>query len=56
MRNKTCSQCGQPETDSLQIVSIILPPTINKRINVCRPCLRILIDDSVEKNKAKAEV
>jgi hypothetical protein len=50
---RVCSQCQVEETECLQVITIVLPPTIPKRTDVCRNCLSVLIDNSILKNHAK---
>jgi hypothetical protein len=46
-----CYTCGKPDSETL-LLTIILPPTIMERQELCPPCLKVAIEDS--KNKGKA--
>jgi hypothetical protein len=48
---KECSSCDKSETQAT-LFNILLPPLINKRTNLCSPCLKVAIDDSKKKGKA----
>jgi hypothetical protein len=52
-KDRICSECGKKEDDNTSIFSILLPPTITRRKDVCDPCLRIIVDNDIRKNKAK---
>jgi hypothetical protein len=52
-KHRICSSCQAKESETLQIIDIILPPTIPRRQSICRPCLQVAIDSSIEKNRAK---
>ena len=45
---RECAGCGKPASD-LGLFSIILPPLIKERTNLCKPCLVIAIDHSRKK-------
>jgi hypothetical protein len=46
-----CSSCDKPNSETV-LLTIILPPVINERQDLCPPCLRIATDDSAKKGKA----
>jgi hypothetical protein len=48
---RRCSSCDKPNSETV-LLTIILPPVINERQDLCPPCLRIAIDDSAKKGKA----
>jgi hypothetical protein len=48
---RNCSNCGRSETETL-LLTIILPPVINERQELCPPCLKQAIDDSKKLGKA----
>jgi hypothetical protein len=50
-REKECSSCGKSETQAI-LFKIILPPTIRTPTELCEPCLKVAIDDSMKKGKA----
>jgi hypothetical protein len=50
---RICVECKQPESSTLPIITVILPPTINTRTNFCRVCLSTLIDNDIAKNRVK---
>ena len=50
---RKCFACSKPDTETV-LLTIILPPTIMERQELCPPCLAIAIDDSKTKNKGKA--
>lgn len=52
---KICSECGIKETNTISIVTILLPPTIITKKDVCEPCLSRIIDNDIHKNKSKLE-
>jgi hypothetical protein len=47
-----CSTCGKPDSETV-LRTIILPPTIMERQELCPECLRQAIDDSKKKGKAE---
>jgi hypothetical protein len=47
---KQCATCGKPESETI-LLTIILPPTIMERQEVCPPCLKQAIDDSKKMGK-----
>jgi hypothetical protein len=47
---RQCHSCGKPDSETV-LLTIILPPTITERQDLCPPCLRIAIDDSAKKGK-----
>jgi hypothetical protein len=48
---RRCSSCDKPDSETV-LLTIILPPIIKERQDLCPPCLKIAIDDSTEKGKA----
>jgi hypothetical protein len=52
-QNKVCVECKRPESSKLRIVTVILPPTLPKKTDLCEPCLEAAIDNSILKNRAK---
>ena len=46
-----CSSCDRPDTET-GLLSIILPPVIVERQDLCPPCLKQAIDDSKKLGKA----
>jgi hypothetical protein len=48
---RRCSSCDKSDSETV-LLSIILPPIINERQDLCPPCLKIAIDDSTKKGKA----
>jgi hypothetical protein len=51
---RQCYTCGKPESETL-LLTIILPPTIMERQELCPPCLKVAIDDSKKREKGKAD-
>jgi hypothetical protein len=48
---RRCYSCDKPDTETT-LLTIILPPTIRERQDLCPPCLAIAIDNSKKKDKA----
>jgi hypothetical protein len=48
---RRCSSCDKLDSETI-LLTIILPPVIMERQDLCPPCLRIAIDDSTKKGKA----
>jgi hypothetical protein len=48
---RRCSSCDKPDSETV-LLTIILPPVIMERQDLCPPCLRIAIDDSTKKGRA----
>ena len=48
---RRCSSCDKPDSETV-LLTIILPPVINERKDLCPPCLRNAIDNSAKKGKA----
>jgi hypothetical protein len=48
---RKCSSCDKPDSETV-LLTIILPPVIMEKQDLCPPCLRIAIDDSTKKGKA----
>jgi hypothetical protein len=48
---RQCYTCGKPDSETL-LLTIILPPTIMERQELCPPCLKQAIDDSKKLGKA----
>jgi hypothetical protein len=51
VKERRCYSCDKPDSETV-LLTIILPPTITERQELCPPCLRIAIDDSAKKGKA----
>jgi hypothetical protein len=49
---RQCSAWAKPDTETA-LLTIILPPTIMERQDLCPPCLATAIDDSKKKGKAE---
>jgi hypothetical protein len=50
---RRCSSCDKPDSETV-LLTIILPPVIMERQDLCPPCLAIAIDDSKKKGKGRA--
>jgi hypothetical protein len=50
---RQCHSCGKPDSETV-LLTIILPPIIMERQDLCPPCLAVAIDDSKKKEKGKA--
>jgi hypothetical protein len=50
---RRCAVCDKPGNETV-LLTIILPPTIMERQDMCPPCLKIAIDQSRNKEKGKA--
>jgi hypothetical protein len=48
---RRCYSCDEPDSETV-LLTIILPPVIMERQDLCPPCLRIAIDDSNKRGKA----
>jgi hypothetical protein len=48
---RQCNSCGKPDSETV-LLTIILPPTIMERQEVCPACIAVIIDDSKKKGKA----
>jgi len=48
---RKCFACSKPDSETV-LLTIILPPTIMERQELCPPCLAIAIDDGKKKGKA----
>jgi hypothetical protein len=48
---RKCSACDKPDTETV-LLTIILPPIIPKRQDLCPPCLAIAIDNAKKRGKA----
>jgi hypothetical protein len=48
---RKCYSCDKPDTETV-LLTIILPPVIMERQDLCPPCLAIAIDDSKKRGKA----
>ena len=51
---RKCFACSKPDTETV-LLTIILPPTIMERQELCPPCLAIAIDASKTKTKNKGK-
>ena len=47
---RRCSSCDKPNSETV-LLTIILPPVITERQDLCPPCLRVAMDDSKKKGK-----
>jgi hypothetical protein len=47
---RKCAVCSTPDSEAL-LLTIILPPTIRERQELCPPCLKQAIDDSKKLGK-----
>jgi hypothetical protein len=43
--SRKCYSCNKPDSETV-LLTIILPPTIMERQDLCPPCLAVAIDDS----------
>ena len=50
---RKCAICSAPANETV-LLTIILPPTIRERQDLCPPCLKTVIDDGRNKEKGKA--
>jgi hypothetical protein len=48
---RRCAVCSIPDGEAL-LLTIILPPTIREKQDLCPPCLKQIIDDSKKLGKA----
>ena len=48
---RKCFACSKPDSETV-LLTIILPPTIMEKQDMCPPCLKLAIDDSSKKGKA----
>jgi hypothetical protein len=44
---RRCYSCDKPDSETV-LLTIVLPPTITERQDLCPPCSRIAIDDSAK--------
>jgi hypothetical protein len=51
VQGRRCSSCDKPDTET-GLLSIILPPVIMERQDLCGPCLKTAIDDSKKLGKS----
>ena len=51
IRIRRCSTCDKPDTE-IALLTIILPPVIMERQDLCHDCLKVAIDDSKKSGKA----
>jgi hypothetical protein len=51
VEERRCSSCDKADSETV-LLTIILPPTITEKQELCPSCLRIVIDDSAKKGKA----
>ena len=51
VQGRKCSSCDRPDTET-GLLSIILPPVIMEKQDLCPPCLKQAIDDSKKLGKA----
>jgi hypothetical protein len=45
---RQCSACGKPDSETV-LLTIILPPLIMERTDLCEPCLSVAISSSKHK-------
>jgi hypothetical protein len=53
VKERRCYSCDKPDSETV-LLTIILPPAIMERHDLCPPCLVVAIDDSKKKEKGKA--
>jgi hypothetical protein len=49
--SRRCYSCDKTDSETV-LLTIILPPVIMERQDLCPPCLAIAIDDSRKRSKA----
>jgi hypothetical protein len=49
--SRKCYSCNRPDSETV-LLTIILPPIIMERQDLCPPCLAVAIDDSRKIGKA----
>ena len=54
VQGRKCSSCDKSDTET-GLLSIILPPVIMERQDLCPPCLKQAIDDSKKLGKASTQ-
>lgn len=47
---RKCYSCDKPDNETI-LLTIILPPVIMEKQDLCPPCLAIVIDNSKKKGK-----
>lgn len=47
---RKCYSCDKPDSETV-LLTIILPPVIMERQDLCPPCMAIAIDDSKKRGK-----
>jgi hypothetical protein len=51
VKSRRCYSCDKSDSEAV-LLTIILPPVIMERQELCPPCLKVAIDDSKKKGKA----
>jgi hypothetical protein len=49
---RRCATCDKPDSETI-LFTIILPPTIMERQDLCPACVKLAIDDSIKLGKAE---
>jgi hypothetical protein len=51
---RQCSACGKPDIETA-LLTIILPPLIRERTDLCEPCLSVAISSNKHKKITESE-